>query len=494
MDDKATGPTLVEAKLDKATIRKILAGVILAMFLGGLDQTIVVTALPTIGDELGDLANLPWVVTAYLLSATAVTPLYGKLADIVGRRKTMLTAIAVFIVGSILCGLSRSMLMLIAARFIQGIGGGSLIVLGHTITGDIIPPSQRMKYQAYFAAAFVISSVAGPVLGGVIAEHLHWSWIFWINLPIGAIAYGLAHTTLRHLPRHERPHKLDVAGAILMALAAIIMLLGLSWGGNTYPWASGQILGLFALSAILWGLFALRIATAAEPFLPLDILADRVVRTGTAASFCLYGMMVALPTVLPLYFQTVLGLGAAQSGYALIVFMAAVVIGTRVTAATMLYSENYKLPPAITLVAAIAGALLLGFFPGLPLVGVELLLALVGAGLGSTLPMIMISIQNAVEPHRLGTTTAGLNFFRSLGSAIFVAGANAIVVSGLGVGEESVRTPAALAERAATQGGSIAPAFGHVFLAAAVVIAVGLACLIAIPLRPLRTTTWTVEP
>ena len=204
MNDSVASEAAREAAgaLDKSAIRRIVIGVMLAMLLAAIDQTIVATALPTIGTTLNDLAHLPWVVTAYLLSATAVTPLYGKLADIVGRRTTLLTAIIVFIVGSVLCALAPTMWFLIAARFVQGLGGGGLIALAQTVVADIIPPRERMRYQAYFATVFVTSSVAGPVLGGFFAEHLHWSAIFWINLPIGGLAYLMTSGILRRLPRH----------------------------------------------------------------------------------------------------------------------------------------------------------------------------------------------------------------------------------------------------------------------------------------------------
>ena len=246
----------------------------LAMFLGALDQTIVAPALPTIGRALHDVDQLPWVVTAYLLSSTAVTPLYGKLSDIHGRRAMMLVSIGMFVLGSIACALAPTMLTLILARGLQGIGGGGLISLAQTIIGDIVAPKERARYQAYFAAVFVASSVAGPMLGGVFAQHLHWSMIFWINLPLGLVALKMTDSTLRRLPRHERPHRLDLMGAALIVLATIAFLLALSWGGIRYPWGSLPVLGLLAVAAGLTVLFGLRLATADEPFLPLTVLLD----------------------------------------------------------------------------------------------------------------------------------------------------------------------------------------------------------------------------
>src|SRR4051812_530987 len=230
--------------VSQTDVRTILVGVMLAMFLAALDQTIVATALPTIARELNDVRNLAWIITAYLLTATAVTPLYGKLSDITGRRPMVLLAIVVFLGGSVACALARNIYVLIAARALQGLGGGGLLSLAQTIIGDVIPPRERGKYQAYFAAVYVTASIMGPVLGGFFAEHLHWSVIFWINLPIGILAYYMTNRVLRLLPRHEVPHAIDVIGAALMVVASVSLLLLLTWGGTTFPWASAPILAL----------------------------------------------------------------------------------------------------------------------------------------------------------------------------------------------------------------------------------------------------------
>ena len=203
-----------ERPLTTPEIRRIIFGLMMSMLLAALDQTIVATALPTIGRDLGDAAHLPWVVTAYLLAATSSVPIYGKLSDIHGRRIMLLSSISIFIVGSVLCALAPTMLVLIVARFIQGIGGGGLLALSQTITGDMLKPRERAAYQAYFATAFTTASLAGPVLGGFFSQHLNWSMIFWINIPLGAAAYVMTSTPLKRLPRHERKHKLDVIGAV----------------------------------------------------------------------------------------------------------------------------------------------------------------------------------------------------------------------------------------------------------------------------------------
>jgi EmrB/QacA subfamily drug resistance transporter len=473
--------------LDTGSIRRIVIGVMLAMLLAAIDQTIVATALPTIGNALSDLAHLPWVVTAYLLSATAVTPLYGKLADIVGRRTTLLTGIAVFMAGSALCALAPTMWVLILARFIQGLGGGGLIALAQTIVADIIPPRERMRYQAYFATVFVTSSIAGPILGGFFAERLHWSFIFWINLPLGALAYFMTNDILKRLPRHERPHKLDVIGAGLMIVATVALLLALSWGGGTYAWRSAEILGLVGLSIAAWALFVVRLMRAEEPFIPLAVMFNPVVATGTATNFFVMGTLVGLSIYVPIYFEAVAGLTASQSGLALIALMGGTVTGAQIAGRIMAWTPRYKLGPLVGLVVSIAALAVLAMTASWqPLWAVEVLLALTGLGLGTIFPVTTVAVQNAVEPHQLGTATASFNFFRSLGSAILVAVFGAIFIGGLGLGGRAIGSLSALVDEVAAQGKAIAPVFGIVFGAGALTLAIGLVAFIGMEERPLR--------
>ena len=258
-------------------IRAIVLGIMLAMFLGALDQTIVATALPTIGRHFANLGDLAWVVTAYLLTATAVTPLYGKLSDIHGRRVMMLIAIVIFVAGSLICALAPSMTALVFARALQGLGGGGLMALSQTIVADIVSPRERGRYQGYIGAVFATSSVGGPVLGGFLTEHLDWSLIFWINLPLGLAALGMTSNVLKRVPYQPRTHKLDLIGACLMMSAAVALLLALSWGGRRFDWISPQFGALLLASAVLWGLFAWRLVSTADPFLPLSVLSNPVV-------------------------------------------------------------------------------------------------------------------------------------------------------------------------------------------------------------------------
>lgn len=419
--------------LSHRDIKTIVGGIILAMLLGALDQTIVATAMPTIGRELGDEDQVSWVASIYLLTATAVTPLYGKLSDIHGRRIVLLAAIIMFTLGSIACALAPTMFILIVARAAQGMGGGGLISLAQTIIADIIAPKERGRYQIYIASVFMMASVLGPVLGGFFTEHLHWSLIFWINLPLGFAAYLMTSAALKKLPRHDRPHQLDILGAVLMVIATVSLMLALTFGGIRFAWSSAPILGLLSLSVMVWALFGLRLAKAHEPLIPVELLANQVVRMGTLSAFFGMGTYIGLTIYMPVYFETVSGLSASNSGLALIPLMIGTVGGATLSGRVMLHMENYKRLPIWGLLGAMLGvAVLVCAGKYLPLAAVELIIGLVSVGLGTLLPVTTVAIQNAVEPHQLGTATGTANFFRQLGSALLVAVFGAILLSGSG--------------------------------------------------------------
>ncbi len=471
-----------QAPLSHADIRSVIIGIMLAMFLAALDQTIVATAMPTIGRELGDVTHLPWVVTAYLLSSTAVTPLYGKVADIHGRRVTLLAGIAIFIVGSFACALAPSLWLLVVARFVQGLGGGGLISMAQTIIGDMVPPKERGRYQVYIASVFFTASVLGPVLGGAIAEALHWSVIFWVNLPLGLAAFWMTNSALKRLPRHERPHKLDFLGATLMTGATVTLLLALSWGGAHYPWASAPIFGLVLLSILLWVAFAVRLRTADEPLIPLAILANPVVRAGTIAAGFGMGTFIGLTIYLPLYFETVAGMSAASSGLGLLPLTCGTVLGATASGRAMTRLKHYRRVPVAGLCIALVGTGLLVFFAGrLSLLGFGAVLAIISLGLGSLLPVATVSIQNAVEPHQLGTATATANFFRQIGGALIVAVFGAIVLGGVGAGVTAETLRADSADRATME-----YLFSYVFAATFVGFALALVFLLRMKELPLR--------
>lgn len=481
----ARSPAAAPAPLSHAEIRVIITGVMVAMFLSALDQTIIATALPTIGASFGDLENLSWVVTAYLLTGTAITPLVGKLADIHGPRPVLLWSIGLFLVGSVLCALAQGMVWMILGRAVQGLGGGGLIALAQTIIGILIAPRERGRYQGYFAIVFITSSIAGPLLGGFFAEHLHWSLIFWINVPLGLVAAAMSYHALRRLPAHHHPHRLDILGAVLMCAATVALLMALSWGGTHFRWLSAPILGLLGFSAVLWVAFALRVATAAEPLMPIAVLSNQVVRTGVPAAAFAMGTLVGLSIQMPLYLEGVMGLTASQSGVALIPLMAGVVVGATGAGRVMGHVAHYKRLPIIGLLASIAALAVPAIWPfELPVIVVAMAMGVTGIGLGTVLPISTVAVQNAVPLPQMGTATGVVNLFRSLGAAVLTAGFGAIVIGLSGI-EGSALLERLLEGRA--QVAPLADAFRWVFVAAAAALAVSLIAMIAMEERPLRS-------
>ncbi|MBV1701182.1 MAG: MFS transporter [Hyphomicrobiales bacterium] len=469
------------ARLQPHEIRAIIIGLILAMLLAALDQTIVATAMPTIGLALHDMGNLSWVATAYLLTATTVTPLYGKFSDIHGRRITLLVGIVIFSIGSLLCALAPNMLTLILARGLQGMGGGGLIALSQTIIGDLVSPKERAKYQVYIASVFVLASIAGPLLGGFFAQHLHWTLIFWINLPLGLAAFLMTNNKLKRLPRHERPHRLDWLGAVLLIGATTTMLLGLSWGGSVYDWNSIQIILVTLLSAVLWASFVARLIQADEPLIPLSVLGNQVVATGMLSACFGMGTFIGMTIYMPIYMEGVLGLTASQSGLALIPLMVGTVTGATISGRVMTFAVHYKRLPLIGLAFSIFATLLLAFgSQNMGFAAFEALLAMLSIGIGSILPVSTIAIQNAVGLHELGTATASANFFRSLGGAISVAIFGTIVLSSSGLHNVDISTLSAPERQ------NLFVTFRYVYIAAG--IGLGFALLFMAMMRelPLR--------
>jgi len=474
--------------LDKRDVRSILFGIMLAMFLSSLDQTIIATALPTIGRDLGDFEHLSWIVTIYLLTSTAVTPLYGKFSDAHGRRVTMLIALATFIIGSIASAMATSMFILIMARGIQGLGGGGLIAIAQTIIGDMVPPNERSRYQVYFATVFASSSLLGPVLGGFFADHLHWSMIFWINVPLGAIAFLVTNNRLKKLPRNDRKRSLDLIGSALMVTATVSLLMALNWGGMRYAWTSVEILGLIGLSALFWIAFTLRLKMAHEPLIPPDVLNNPVVRMGVLAACCGIGTYIGLTIYLPIYFEVARGLSASASGLALIPLMIGSVVGSTISGRAMSRHVHYKRVALAGLGMSMTGTLVLAAFaPILHFWVLELSLGFISVGLGTLFPVSTVSIQNAVPLHQLGTATATTNFFRSLGGALIVALFGAIVLSGVELTEgASLET---LKGSLSHNSGLVAATFSYVFFAAFVGFCLSFLFLFAMKELPLRGRT-----
>ena len=402
-------------------IMVILSGLMTGMLLAALDQTIVSTALPTIVGDLGGLQHLSWVVTAYLLASTASTPLYGKISDLYGRKPVFRFAIVVFLIGSALAGLSTQMWELIGARAIQGLGAGGLMALAFAIIGDVIPPRQRGRYQGYFGAVFAVSSVAGPLLGGFFVEHLSWHWIFFINIPLGIVALVVTDRALHGLRHVRREHSIDYLGAVLLVTGVSTLLLGMVNGGEA-GWTSPEIIGLLGGGLVLSGIFIWWESHAAEPILPLRLFHNRIFSVSSGIGFSIGFAMFGAIVFLPLYLQIVRGGSPTQSGLELLplmagLFTASVISGRRITT-----TGRYKrFPIAGTAITAVGLALLSTLGSDTPYWQTALFMLALGVGIGLVMQVIVLAMQNSVDPRDMGVATSSATFFRSLGGTFGTA-------------------------------------------------------------------------
>lgn len=457
----------------------IIGGVLLSMLLAALDQTIVAPALPTIGAALGHADYLPWIVTGYLLTATAMSPLYGKISDIRGRRATIFAAILIFLVGSVVSALSPNMFVLIAGRTIQGLGGGGLFALTQTVIGDLVPPRERAQYAAWISGMWAIASIAGPLIGGYFAEHLHWSFIFWINLPLGFIAIAALSGPLKKLSIAARHHRIDIVGAGLLVAATALLLLALNWAGSTFPWASAPIISLFAISAILTALLAFRLIREEEPLISLDVLRNRIVLAATISMFLGQGAFVGLSVYLPIYMQSFLGISVSSSGFALLGLLLGTVAGAMGSGRIIPRFYHYKRLAVVGAVVSSACLVAFGLMAeSATLLSMELLTIGAGAGVGMTFPVATISVQNAVDRVHLGVATGVLTFLRSLGGALGVAVLGAIALGyGVPMGRQAMH--------AAHQIDSARP-FVAIFLVTAAIMIGSLLVMLVMPEKPLQ--------
>jgi EmrB/QacA subfamily drug resistance transporter len=461
--------------LSHAETRLVIRGMLLPVFMSSLDQTILASALPTIGRDLGDIHSLPWLVTAYLIAATAVTPLYGKISDIHGRRVTVLIALSAYMLGSIVCLAAPNMLTLICGRVLHGLGGGGMASMGMVVLGDLAAPKDRGKYYAYFSATYTTAGAVGPALGGFIAENLHWKMIFALNLAMGVVALALTFTLLRRLPRHERHHRLDVAGAVLIMVSSISFMLALNLGGVRYPWLSPPVLALGALALAVGIAFVARLLTAPEPLIPLSMLRDPVARCAFMMNSFGWGSIVGLNIFLPMYLQSVIGLTPTNAGLSLMVLMVAVNASAGVSGQFYGRMTHYKTIPMFGIVLAIGSIVTLAIAAdSLTPLTFEILLALIGIGFGPIPPLSSIALQNTVAIHQFGTAVGTMNFSRTLYATILIAVFGAIVLADVSAG------PAALTA-GAVEG------FRRVFFAAAASFAVALVGLVLLEEKPLKT-------
>jgi EmrB/QacA subfamily drug resistance transporter len=424
--DLAHPPPAAAGSADSPPLRLIFTGLMLVMFLAALDQTIVATALPTIVGDLGGLSHISWVVTAYLLAQTAVTPLYGKLGDMYGRKIVLQSALVVFLIGSMLCGLSRSMDELIAFRALQGLGGGGLMVSAQAAIGDVVPPRERGRYTGLFGAVFGLASVAGPLLGGFLTGQLSWRWIFYVNVPIGVVALFVLAATLP-AAKERVDHVIDYLGTALLAAGLSAIILATSLGGNSYAWGSPFIIGLAVAGVILIAAFLFVERRAAEPVLPPRLLSNRVFAVSGAVGFVVGFALFGAVTYLPLFLQVVKGSSPTGSGLQLLPLMGGLLITSIASGQVITRTGRYRwFPIAGTATMSIGLYLLSGLDPSSSTAAIFAFMFILGLGLGMVMQVLVLVVQNAVSYADLGVATSGATLFRSVGGSLGTAVLGAI--------------------------------------------------------------------
>lgn len=412
-------------------LRLILGALMMTMLLAALDQTIVSTALPTITSDLGGLNELSWVVTAYLLASTATTPLWGKLSDLYGRKPMLQSSVVIFLIGSALAGLSQTMGQLIAFRAVQGIGGGGLMVLVMAVIADLVPPRERGRYMGLFGAVFGVSSVLGPLLGGLFTQHLSWRWIFYINLPLGIAAFFVLGAVL-HLPvRHEKK-PIDWLGAALLVTGVSLLLMVTVWGGTRYDWGSPLIVGLVVAGVGTMAAFVWQEIRTAEPIVPMTLFRIPVVRVTSAMGFVIGFAMFGSIVYLSLYLQVVKGATPTNAGLQLLPLMAGLLVASIVSGRLISKTGRWKIYPVIGTAFATVGIWLLSHLAvDSAYWQIDLAALILGIGLGNVMQVLVLAVQNSVDPREMGSATSTATFFRSIGGSFGTAVFGAIFAARL---------------------------------------------------------------
>ncbi len=500
--DRASAAAAEGTGFTHREILSVLFGVLLGMMMAALDATIVTTALPRIASDLDGFLHLSWVVTAYLLTNTAAAPIYGKLSDLYGRRRLLQVAIVVFTLSSAACGLAQNMGMLIAARACQGIGGAGLFSLGQAAIADVVSARERGRYQGYITGIWGVASIAGPLIGGLCVDYLTWRWVFWINLPIGVVAFFFCDWALKRIPVKRAKRPIDFLGASLMMPGVTALMLVSAWGGTTYDWTSPTILSLGAAGVLLLLAFALQELRAREALLPPRLFANRNVRTILFAQFLIAATLLSTAMLLPVFLQLVAGYSASSSGAFMVPLIASQMVSSISAGTHMRRTGRYKLSPQLGFAGIIISYLLYATMtPTTPVWMIVLYFMLNGVAVGLCMAPMTVAGQNATEFRDLGAFTGMSGFFRSLGgsfgtallwSALVFSFGSALAASHFSLGPEVLRGgPTALAALPAATRAAILPdlshAFSIAFIFAAGIAALGFVTISFLEEIPLRT-------
>ena len=458
----------------------IFVGLQLGQVMSSLDGTIVATALPTIVDDVGGFSRVTWVVTAYSLAMVASMPLYGKLGDLYGRRRVLLSAIGIFLVGSLACGVAQTMDQLLVARFVQGLGGGGLGAVAMATIADIVPARDLGRWLGYQGVIYAIASAVGPIVGGLFVDHLSWRWGFLVNLPVGLVAVAIVATRLR-LPERRVEHRLDLLGGALLTVGLAVFVLLATLGGHDLPWRSAGTLGLGAAAVVLLVTFVAHERRVAEPVLPLRLFADPVMRASAGINFTSGLLLWCGLFFVPLFVQEVAGSSASSSGVVLVPLMFGAAAGTWATGRLVARTSRYRAWPIIgSVLMTLAALLLVSLDRSSPVVMAAATVLLLGTGAGFVMQPSLLAAQNAAAPRDLGTATSTALLFRTLGNTIGTPIFGGILNAGL-VGV--ARSP-----------DNVADALRPVFIGAVVVGLASIAISLALPDRPLREHLEPLDP
>ncbi|MBK4991218.1 MDR family MFS transporter [Pseudomonas sp. S36] len=479
------------AALPPTALRNVLTALMLAIFLGALDQTIVAVSLPAISAQFDDVGLLAWVISGYMVAMTVAVPIYGKLGDLYGRRRMILTGISLFTLASIACALAQDMQQLVLARVLQGVGAGGMVSVSQAIIGDFVPPRERGRYQGYFSSMYAVASVAGPVLGGWLTEYLSWRWVFWINLPLGAVALWAIQRALAGMPVQHRQAQVDYLGAVLLILGLGSLLLGITLVGQGHAWADPAVLVLFACAVMGLALFIAHERRCAEPLLPLALFGNRVAVLCWAVIFFASFQSISLTMLMPLRYQGITGSGADSAALHLLPLAMGLPIGAftggRLTSLTGRYKPQI-LAGALMMPCAIFAMALTPPQAGLLS---ALFMLITGIACGLQFPTSLVGTQSAVDIRDIGVATSTTNLFRSLGGAMGVACMSSLLLALLHQGGFALLDNPLLGSLKAGQVDPHTPArllttFRHLLMGSAVVGLVGVLVAVALPDRQLR--------